>query len=64
MLKLDRLDNWYKFVVFVGEKHFIDIESSIPASVFLKDKEFHIKWWDARKERISKRMTRMLLKEN
>ncbi|MEG4328632.1 hypothetical protein [Microcoleus sp. herbarium5] len=61
MLKLDRLDNWYQFVVYVGERHFIDGDSSIPASIYLEDKEFYTKWWDARKERISKRMSKMLL---
>lgn len=63
MLKLDRLGNWYSFVVFVGERHFIDADSSIPASIFLEDKEFYIKWWDARKERIARRMSEMLLKQ-
>ncbi|MEG4115323.1 hypothetical protein QUA37_26220 [Microcoleus sp. Pol12A6] len=61
MLKLDRLGNWYKFVVFVGETHFIDCDSSIPVSICLKNKEFYIEWWDARKERIAKRMSKMLL---
>lgn len=63
MLKLDRLGNWYRFVVFVGENHFIDIESNIPAFIYLKDKDFYIQWWDVRKERVAKRMTKMLLND-
>ena len=61
MLKLDRLDNWYKFVVFVDDTHFIDIDSGIPASIPLEYKEFYIKWWTPQKERIACRMTKMLL---
>ena len=60
-LELDKLDQWYKFkIVKENGQSVIDLDSSIPASVKLEWKEFHIKWWDRRKERIAKRMARML----
>lgn len=61
MLKLDRLDNWYKFVVIVGDTHFIDGDSAIPASIPLKYKDFYVRWWTSQKERTAQRMAKMLL---
>ena len=66
-IQLVRCGNWWQFIIWpdgfgLHNQRFIDADSSILAYCDIDDKSksWHLKTWTPRRERIARRMARML----
>jgi len=67
-MRLDQSGIWYQLIICPEHLHeslwWIDGDTGIPAYVGIDDrsKSWHCAWWDNRRERISKRISELLLR--